>query len=265
MAKRVDEALVETGWARDLTLARALVMEGRVLDGAKKILKPSETVKKPESLRVMGQIDPYVSRGAYKLEKAIEVFGIDLADKVCLDVGASTGGFTDLMLRNGAKKVYAVDVGYNQLHWKLRSDPRVVVMERTNARFLTKDLFPDEIEFGATDVSFISLKAILPACFSVLRSDADFVALVKPQFEAPKEDVGEKGVVRDPEVHKRVLKDIAGFIPSTGRHIAGLDYSPIRGPEGNIEFLMLLKDGIEETPDDMQIFNTINKIQIFYF
>ena len=237
--RRADEALYEDLNLESITLARALIMEGRVMAGDRKILRASETLKPGDALRVRGALDAYVSRGAHKLKKAVEVFGIDLKDRVCVDVGASTGGFTDVMLRAGARRVYAVDVGYNLLDYRLRSDARVVSLERTNARFLKPEDFDPRPSFGATDVSFISLKAVLPAALSVLEGqERRFVALIKPQFEAEKEDVGEKGVVRDRGVHKRVLEDIIAFIPTLGWRVNGLDFSPIRGPEGNIEFLI---------------------------
>ena len=236
--RRADEALFEDMNLVSIQLARALIMEGRVMAGDRKILRASETLREGESLRVKGELNAWVSRGAHKLIKALDAFGIDLADRVCVDVGASTGGFTDVMLRRGARRVYAVDVGYNLLDYRLRSDARVTCMERTNARFLKPEDFDERPTFGATDVSFISLKAVLPAALSVLQGDnARFVALVKPQFEAEKDEVGERGVVRDPAVHEKVLRDISGFIPSLGWRVNAIDYSPIRGPEGNIEFL----------------------------
>ena len=235
---RADTALMEQLNLESLELARALIMEGRVMSGDRKILRASEMLKPEERLRVRGELDSYVSRGAHKLRRALEAFEIDLRGKVCVDVGSSTGGFTDVMLRAGASRVYSVDVGYNLLDYRLRSDERVVCMERTNARFLKAEDFDPRPSFGATDVSFISLKAILPAALGALASGGRFVALVKPQFEAPKEDVGEKGVVRDPAVHERVLREITEFVPTLGWRVAGLDFSPIRGPEGNIEFLM---------------------------
>ena len=241
--RRADETLFEQLNLETIELARALIMEGRVMAGDRKILRASEMLRPDERLRVRGALDSYVSRGAHKLRRALEVFEIDLKDRVCVDVGASTGGFTDVMLRAGARQVYSVDVGYNLLDYRLRSDARVVCMERTNARFLKPEDFPERPGFGATDVSFISLKAVLPAALSVLRPGGRFVALIKPQFEAPKEDVGEKGVVRDPAVHARVLCDITEFVPALGWRVNGLDFSPIRGPEGNIEFLL---DLVEE-------------------
>lgn len=241
--RRADETLFEQMNLETIELARALIMEGRVMAGDRKILRASETLRPDERLRVRGALDSYVSRGAHKLRRALEVFEIDLKDRICVDVGASTGGFTDVMLRAGARQVYSVDVGYNLLDYRLRSDARVVCMERTNARFLKPEDFPERPDFGATDVSFISLKAVLPAALSVLLPGGRFAALIKPQFEAPKEDVGEKGVVRDPAVHARVLRDITEFIPTLGWRVNGLDFSPIRGPEGNIEFLL---DLVEE-------------------
>lgn len=242
--RRADETLYEDLNLESLQLARALIMEGRVMAGDRKILRSSEILKEGETLRVRGELDGYVSRGAHKLKKALQVFSIDLKDRVCIDVGASTGGFTDVMLRAGAAKVYAVDVGYNLLHYRLRSSPRVVAMERTNARFLAPEAFDPRPDFGATDVSFISLKAVLPAALGVMAGpQAEFVALVKPQFEAEKQEVGERGVVRDRAVHRRVLSDIAAFVPSTGWRLQAMDFSPIRGPEGNIEFLFYLSRG----------------------
>ena len=235
---RADAALMEQLNLESLELARALIMEGRVMSGDRKILRASEMLKPEERLRVRGELDSYVSRGAHKLRRALEAFNIDLRGQICVDVGSSTGGFTDVMLRAGAARVYSVDVGYNLLDYRLRSDARVVCMERTNARFLKAEDFDPRPSFGATDVSFISLKAILPAALASLAPGGRFVALVKPQFEAPKEDVGEKGVVLDPAVHERVLREITEFVPTLGWRVAGLDFSPIRGPEGNIEFLM---------------------------
>ena len=266
--RRADEALVSDLGLESIALARALIMEGRVMAGDRKILRASELLKPGEALRVRGALDAYVSRGAHKLKKALEVFGIDLTGTVCVDVGASTGGFTDVMLRTGAKRVYSVDVGYNLLDYRLRSDGRVVCMERTNARFLSPEAFDPRPGFGATDVSFISLKAVHPAALGVLaHENQGFVALVKPQFEADKDEVGEKGVVRDRAVHEKVLRDITGFIPTLGWHVAGLDYSPIRGPEGNIEFLLYLKqsDNSAKFAGDISIDVTISRAYDNFF
>lgn len=238
--RRADAALYDDMNLESMALAKALIMEGRVMAGDRKINNASEWVKEGEVLRVRGELDKYVSRGAHKLKKALDVFGIDLNGAQCVDVGCSTGGFTDVMLRAGAAHVSCVDVGYNLLDYKLRSDPRVTVLERTNARFLTPEHFPVAPEFGATDVSFISLKVVLPAVLPLLAGRREFVALIKPQFEAAKEDVGERGVVTDWRVHESVLRDILSFIPGTGWAAAGLDFSPVRGPEGNIEFLLHL-------------------------
>ena len=251
--RRADEALMEQLALETIELARALIMEGRVMSGDRKILRASEMIGAEEQLRVRGELNSFVSRGAHKLKRALEVFHLDLNGKICADIGASTGGFTDVMLRAGAKKVFSVDVGYNLLDYRLRRDARVVCMERTNARFIQPDSFPEKPQFGATDVSFISLKAVLPAVLSAMAPGAQFVALIKPQFEAEKEDVGEKGVVRDPKVHRRVLEDILAFVPSTGWHAVGLDYSPIRGPEGNIEFLLLMEDALGCAEEDVSV------------
>lgn len=240
-ARRADEALFEDLNLESIELARALIMEGRAMAGDRKLLRPGDPVKQGEALRVKGRaVDAYVSRGAHKFKRALEAFSIDLKGAVCADIGSSTGGFTDVMLRAGAWRVYCVDVGYNLLDYRLRSDARVTVLERTNARLLTPQHFPEPPEFGATDVSFISLRAVLPAVLPLLTGRREFVALVKPQFEAPKADVGEKGVVRDPAVHARVLAEMLDFVRGTDWAAAGLDYSPIRGPEGNIEFLLHL-------------------------
>ena len=241
--RRADELLLEKLNLESLELARALIMEGRALSGDSRITGAAQLLKEDAPLRVKGVLNPYVSRGAHKLKKALEVFDLSVKDRCCLDSGCSTGGFTDVMLRAGARRVYALDVGYNLLDYRIRSDDRVTVMERTNARFITPADFPESPSFAATDVSFISLKAILPAAFSVLTQDARFVALIKPQFEAPKELVGEKGVVRDPAVHFSVVQDIVRFVDGTGWHAQGLDFSPITGPEGNIEFLLLMAPG----------------------
>ena len=252
--RRADVALYEDLNLESIALARALIMEGRAFCGDNRIMSASENVREGAQLRVKGALDPYVSRGAHKLKRALEVFNIDLAGRACVDVGSSTGGFTDVMLRAGAAHVCCVDVGYNLLDYRLRSDPRVTVLERTNARHLTPEHFDVQPDFGATDVSFISLKAVLPVVLPLLGGRREFVALVKPQFEAAKEDVGAKGVVRDPEVHRRVLADMLDFAVSTPWAAAGLDYSPVRGPEGNIEFLLHLlprDDGYSDIPSEV--------------
>ncbi|MBQ3761154.1 MAG: TlyA family RNA methyltransferase [Clostridia bacterium] len=257
---RADEALVLSGICESVERARALIMEGRALYGSDRIAYPSQTIKRPELLRLKGAKGEYVSRGAYKLKKAFEVFPISAEGKVCADIGSSTGGFTDIMLRYGASKVYCVDVGYNLLDWKIRSDPRVVPMEKTNARLLRPEMFAERIQFGATDVSFISLKLVLPAVFGVLEKDADFVALIKPQFEISRELVGEKGVVRDREAHISVIEDLLSFLTQSGISVRDLSFSPIRGPEGNIEFLTLLKnDACGDSVSREKILETVEK------
>ena len=260
--RRADERLFEELNLESLSLARALIMEGRVFAGERKLKSPGELVSEKETMRVRGALDPYVSRGAHKLKKALEVFALDVKGETCVDVGASTGGFTDVLLRAGAKHVYAVDVGYNLLDYRLRADGRVTVMERVNARFLRPEDFQQRPSFGATDVSFISLEAVLPAALAALDgANRRFVALVKPQFEAPREDVGEKGVVRDEAVHRRVLERITAFVPTLGWKCAGLDFSPIRGPEGNIEFLLYIvpADAEAEALHEYAIFDTIRR------
>ncbi len=236
--ERVDQALLARGLADSIDQARILIMEGRVYLGADKVSKPSDKARPGLPLSVRGAKQAYVSRGGHKLKKALDVFGISAQGAVCIDVGASTGGFTDVLLRAGARRVYAVDVGYGQLDYRLRSDGRVCVMERTNARFLTKEMFDPLPALGATDVSFISLKAVLPAALSVMAPQSRFVALIKPQFEAAREEVGPRGVVRDRAVHEKVIAEIARFVGTLGFCAQGLDFSPITGPEGNIEFLM---------------------------
>ena len=198
--------------------------------------------------------NPFVSRGGLKLQKAMQTFPVTLEDKVCMDVGASTGGFTDCMLQSGARKVYAIDVGYGQLAWKLRTDPRVVNLERTNFRYCTREQVPDEADFSSVDVSFISLRIILPVLYALLRDGGEAVCLIKPQFEAGRENVGKKGVVRDPAVHAQVVRDVTDFAVRTGFSVRGLTFSPIRGPEGNIEYLMYLckaSDGANVARDEI--------------
>lgn len=241
--QRLDVALVERGLAETRQKAQATIMSGIVYVNGQKVDKAGFAVAPEAQLEVRGNALPYVSRGGLKLEKAMREFGLRLDGCVCADIGASTGGFTDCMLQNGAVKVYAVDVGYGQLDWKLRSDPRVVCMERTNARYLTHEQVPDELDFASIDVSFISLKLILPAVNSLLRYGGHVACLVKPQFEAGREKVGKKGVVRDPAVHLEVLEHFLGHARESGFGVLALTYSPIRGPEGNIEYLGYLEKG----------------------
>ena len=228
--------------------AKALIMAGVVFVNEQKVDKAGEMIKEDAKVEVRGHDIGYVSRGGLKLEKATQCFPLTPNGKVCMDIGASTGGFTDCMLQNGAVKVYAVDVGYGQLDWRLRSDARVVCMERTNARYLTHEQIPDELDFASVDVSFISLKLILPALAGLLKPDGHAVCLVKPQFEAGREKVGKKGVVRDPAVHLEVLEHFLEHAKESRFTVLGLTYSPIRGPEGNIEYLGYLSRAEEEPP-----------------
>ena len=241
--KRLDTLLFEKGLAQSRERAKALIMEGLVYVNNQKSDKPGETVPADAPIEVRGKGLAYVSRGGLKLEKAMRRFPITLEGRVTMDIGASTGGFTDCMLQNGAVKVYAVDVGYGQLAWSLRTDARVTVMERTNARNLTPDMFPESMDMAVMDLSFISIRLILPAVHALLKPEGECVCLIKPQFEAGRADVGKKGVVRDRAVHERVLNEMLEFFPAAGYTLTGLDYSPIRGPEGNIEYLAHLKKG----------------------
>ena len=241
---RADVALVARGMAESREKAQAAIMAGQAYIGERKIMKASETVRPEDALVLRNASSGYVSRGALKLEKALRVFKADLNGRTVIDVGASTGGFTDVCLQNGASQVYAVDVGYGQLDWKLRKDPRVIVMERMNARYIMPDQFPVKPEIAVMDVSFISVTLILPALIRILGETGAIYTLIKPQFEAGREKVGKKGVVRDPETHAEVILRIAEYAASVGWGIRGLDYSPITGPEGNIEFLAEIRHGI---------------------
>ncbi len=250
---RLDVLLVEKGYIETRQKAQTTIMSGLVFVNNQKVDKPGTSVSEDAQIEVRGNALKYVSRGGLKLEKAMQTWPITLQDKICMDVGASTGGFTDCMLQNGAVKVYAVDVGYGQLAWSLRSDERVVCLERTNARYLNHEIIPDEPDFSSVDVSFISLKLILPAIASVLRDGGHVVCLIKPQFEAGKEKVGKKGVVRDPQVHLEVLENFLIHAKESGFTVIDLTYSPIRGPEGNIEYLgYLCKSEWEDKTFDLK-------------
>ena len=234
---RADVALVERGLCESRSKAQASIMAGEVYVGTRRIDKASEIIKSEDDLHLKGQGSKYVSRGGLKLEKAIASFGADLTGLVCMDIGAATGGFTDVCLQNGAAHVYAIDVGYGQFAWKLRNDPRVTLMERTNARTLMPEMLPLHPTVTVMDVSFISIRLILPVAAQLMGEAGVFYTLIKPQFEAGPERVGKKGVVRDPKVHMDVLQEIVDFCPTMGWQVQQLDYSPIKGPEGNIEFL----------------------------
>lgn len=235
--KRADIVLVQQLLCESRERAQTAIMEGRVYLGEKRINKPSEMISEDDTLTIRTSGNDYVSRGALKLEKAIRVFHADLKDKVIMDIGSSTGGFTDVCLRNGARHVYSIDVGYGQLDWKLRNDPRVTVMERTNARYLEPEMFTEKPSVTVMDVSFISIRLILPVASAIMGDQGVFYTLIKPQFEAGREHVGKNGVVRDPETHKNVLNEIISFADLNGLQVIGMDYSPITGPKGNIEFL----------------------------
>lgn len=251
--ERLDVLLVQQGLANSRELAKAYTMAGNVYVDGQKEDKAGTKVAVTAKLEVKGNQMKYVSRGGYKLEKAMDVFGIRLNGKICLDIGASTGGFTDCMLQNGASKVYAIDVGYGQFAWKLRNDERVVCLEKTNVRYVTHEQVPDEGDFASIDVSFISLTKVLPAVLGVLGEKGQLVCLIKPQFEAGREKVGKKGVVRDSSVHREVIEMIVEYVRTQSLGILGLDFSPIKGPEGNIEYLIYLdksRSGMHE--DEVQ-------------
>ncbi len=251
---RLDNLVVEKGFAPSREKAKAYIMAGQIYadnqkcDKAGMMIDPGKT-----KIEFRGEGLRYVSRGGLKLEKAMKEWGISLEGKICMDIGASTGGFTDCMLQNGAKKVYAVDVGYGQFAWKLRNDERVVNMERTNIRYVTPEQIGDELDFASIDVSFISLRLVLPVAHSLLAEDGEIAALIKPQFEAGREQVGKKGVVRDEKVHFSVVRNIVDFAQEIGFRVKGISFSPIKGPEGNIEYLMLLQNNGEknEISDEM--------------
>jgi 23S rRNA (cytidine1920-2'-O)/16S rRNA (cytidine1409-2'-O)-methyltransferase len=239
--QRIDVLLVEKGLVESREKAKSIIMSGQVYVDNQKVDKPGTKVDTGSTIEARGAVLRYVSRGGLKLEKALQQFNIDLNGKIAMDIGASTGGFTDCMLQNGAKKVYAVDVGYGQLAWQLRQDNRVVNMERTNIRYVESSQIEDEIDFASIDVSFISLKLVLPVAKNLLKYGGEIVCLIKPQFEAGRDKVGKKGVVRDQEVHFEVIKNIISFARSIELSVFGLNFSPIRGPEGNIEYLLYVK------------------------
>ena len=245
--KRLDCLLFDRNLAESREKAKAMIMSGIVYVDNQKSDKPGTAIPVTAQIEVRGSVMPYVSRGGLKLEKAMREFPIDLKDRVAMDIGASTGGFTDCMLQNGARRVYAIDVGYGQLAWKLRTDPRVVNLERTNVRYLTKEQVPDPIDFFSVDVSFISLRLVLPVAREFMAEHATAVCLIKPQFEAGRGKVGKKGVVRDRAVHIEVIEKICNFVLEHGFSILGLTYSPVKGPEGNIEYLIYLQKAEKPT------------------
>lgn len=254
MKERLDVLLVQKGLAPSREKAKTMIMEGNVFVDNQREDKAGTFFDPSVNIEIHGNTLRYVSRGGLKLEKAMAQFGITLDDKVCMDIGASTGGFTDCMLQNGAKKVYAVDVGYGQFAWKLRQDPRVVCMEKTNIRYVTPEDIGDALNFASVDVSFISLTKVLGTAKELLKDGGQMVCLIKPQFEAGKDKVGKKGVVRDPAVHKEVIERVILFAKSIGFGILHLDYSPIKGPEGNIEYLVhIVKDAEAESQEVIDV------------
>ncbi len=245
MKKRLDVLIYEKGLCESREKAKAIIMAGQVYVDNQKADKCGTQYDENVKLEVRGDTLKYVSRGGLKLEKAMNNFDLDLNGKITMDIGASTGGFTDCMLQNGAKKVYSIDVGYGQLAWKLRSDERVVNLERTNFRNVTEEQVPDKIDFFSIDVSFISLKLLLPVARNLLAENGEAVCLIKPQFEAGRENVGKKGVVRDPKIHEMVVEDIRSFCLQNGYSVINLDFSPVKGPEGNIEYLIHIRKSDE--------------------
>lgn len=246
MKERLDVILVKQGYAESREKAKAIIMSGSVyVDGQREDKAGTSFDPAKIRLEVRGSTLKYVSRGGLKLEKAVEKWQLDLAGKVCMDIGSSTGGFTDCMLQNGAERVYAVDVGHGQLAWKLRNDPRVVCMEQTNFRYVVREDIPEELDFASVDVSFISLTKILIPARNLLKPGGQMVCLIKPQFEAGRGKVGKNGVVRDPGIHREVIGKIVDYADTIGFAVLNLEYSPVRGPEGNIEYLLYLEKGQE--------------------
>ena len=258
--KRLDVLLVEKGLAASREKAKAIIMSGIVYVDGEKEDKAGSTFAETAGIEVRGKTLQYVSRGGLKLEKAMKVFPIELTGKVCMDVGASTGGFTDCMLQNGAVKVYSVDVGHGQLAWSLRNDERVVCMEKTNIRYVKPEDIDDKIEFASVDVSFISLSMVLPPLRELLTDDAEVVCLIKPQFEAGREKVGKKGVVREKSTHVEVIEKVLDFTKENGFEILGLTFSPVKGPEGNIEYLMHIRKCEKKVAQDDKVLLDASKL-----
>ena len=259
MKERLDILVVQRGLASSRERAKAMIMAGEIFVAGQREDKPGSTFEDTAEIAIHGKTLPYVSRGGLKLEKAMQVFPLQLTGLVCMDVGASTGGFTDCMLQKGASRVYAVDVGYGQLAWKLRQDERVICMEKTNIRYLTREQLPEPIDFASVDVSFISLTKVLGPLRLLLREDAQVVCLIKPQFEAGREKVGKKGVVREESTHCEVIEAVVCFAEQAGFRVLGLDYSPIRGPEGNIEYLMHARRIEEPVCEEERFFARVDK------
>ncbi len=258
MKERLDVLLVKRGLAPSREKAKAIIMSGIVFVDNEREDKAGTFFDEKVQIEVRGKTLKYVSRGGLKLEKAMECFGVELDGKICMDVGASTGGFTDCMLQNGAVKVYSVDVGHGQLAWKLVTDDRVICMDRTNIRYVTPEDIDDPIEFASIDVSFISLTKVLLPVRELLTEDGQIVCLIKPQFEAGRENVGKKGVVRDRKVHIQVIDMVIDYAKSIGFKVLNLDYSPVKGPEGNIEYLLYLQKDVEDTLEG----NEVNSVEV---
>jgi len=261
MKDRLDVLLVKRGLAESREKAKAVIMSGIVYVDGQKEDKAGQTFADTANIEVRGSTLKYVSRGGLKLEKAMECFDVSVKDKVCMDIGASSGGFTDCMLQNGAKKVYAVDVGHGQLAWKLRNDTRVVVMEKTNIRYVKPEDIGESIDFASIDVSFISLSKVLPAAYNLLGERGEIVALIKPQFEAGREKVGKKGVVREKSTHIEVIQNCVAYAKENGFFVRELEFSPVKGPEGNIEYLYhLVKSGDVDSDIDIEaVVNTAHE------
>lgn len=257
--ERLDVLLVNKGLFESREKARSSIMAGVVFVAGNKEDKPGLKVDIESEIMIKENVHPYVSRGGLKLEKAIKVFNIDLKGKTAMDIGASTGGFTDCMLKNGTAKVFAVDVGYGQLAWQLRNDERVVCMERTNIRYVEREQIGTLVDFASVDVSFISLKKVIPVAIKLMTDEGELMCLIKPQFEAGRDKVGKHGVVRDSKVHEDVIKDIITFVLETGLKVKGLDFSPIKGPEGNIEYLIYLSKK-EGSIDLQNLYNEVSKV-----
>jgi len=247
--QRLDQLVFELGLTDSRERAKTTIMSGQIFVNGQRADKPGMSVDPEAQIELRGETMPFVSRGGYKLDKGLKVFPVSAEGKVCIDCGASTGGFTDVLLQHGAKKVYSVDVGYGQLAWKLRNDSRVVNLERTNLRYVDAELIPEPVELAVMDVSFISVKLVLPAVKALMLEGADYICLIKPQFEAGREKVGKKGVVRDAAVHREVVEGVLDFAQSIGFSVMGLDFSPIKGPEGNIEYICHLKNGDYPRPE----------------
>ena len=249
---RLDQLVFDLGLTESRERAKTTIMSGHVFVNGQRADKPGMSVAPDAKVEIHGDALPFVSRGGYKLDKALKVFPVDPAGKTCVDCGASTGGFTDVLLQHGAAKVYSVDVGYGQLAWKLRNDDRVINLERTNLRYVTDEQIPELMDIAVMDVSFISIKLVLPAVQRLLKDDADVICLIKPQFEAGREEVGKKGVVRDIKVHEEVVHGILDFAPTIGLSVQGLAFSPINGPEGNIEYICYMRNS-DIPPADIDV------------